>query len=284
MSKLWMPRLIAGVFAIFAVTLLQLNVYVSIMLLLSVSHTILATYYSYPRFENVFKGGAGQRLALTVLLLISFYCIYRDALPMYYLILFHHVLNEVYTTIEIKDESKNDKYIFSSFLLFETLVFLNCSPLEFSYAFFKLNTDILFILQIISYLTICYFIFRSRIKKTAFFTFVSLGMAFSSFSYFVHTLNIDFLIIYHFTFWLVFPALKTWTITNKFQTAYWGQTFILMIIFLPFTLIFPNDLSYSVNKMSYITRVLAYFHIFTTLAVSPSNPLFVKKFFEQKTT
>lgn len=282
MPSLWLPRLFAGFIAWLSISFLQVNTYISLIFILSFSHTLLAAFYSRTRAQQVMGQGGASAAGFVFLLAVAGACIWYDSLPMYYLILVHHILNEVYTSISSEENKTRSAPLLGALLAFEVLVFVACSPLEFGYFFAPLSS-VWIGAGLLGLFGVVLMTGYAALKKEQFWglaLFSSLGLAGGMSSTFVSSLNIDFLILYHFLFWLVFPSLKTFKLKGRVETSYWMHTAVLSAMAVPFCLIFPNPWSLSVDQMSWATRAFAYFHIFSTLAVSASNPAFIISFFK----
>ncbi len=280
MHNLWINRLFAGLGAWFFVTQTSLEIFVSLIFILSVSHTLLAIYHSRNRAHAVAEKGAAQSWAFAALIGASAVCIYFDSPTMYYLILFHHVLNETFTSSE--NDAFRSKTFQGLFILFEIALFVSCSPDEFNQLFFYLPLRLKLAFLVVGFVLLA--LNSSRLHsdknfKPAFFAFIGFGFIGGLFSLTVQPLNIDFLIFYHFLFWLSYPALKGFSLTKKMQWHYVVQTSVLAALALPLTLLVKTPISLNVDQMSHVTRILAYFHIFSTLALSASNPKFIRNFF-----
>jgi hypothetical protein len=274
LHSIWMPRIFASVCGLALFANLSLAPLVSVMFLLSVSHTLLAAYYSRNRALNLIAQSIKTKFLLLGLVLISAVCIYFDSPPMYLLIFAHHLLNESYTSLETSTEYSKNIIFKAVFILFEIFVFVACTQEEFAYFLFKADKTWLYQLILVSSAALFYLIHRymKSEQKMGAKLFILTGLIVSLYSLHIRPLNIDFMILYHFLFWLIYPALKSFHFTQKLQKAYWVQTAVLMLAVLPLTLLIQTPWSMSVEQMSWVTRAFAYFHIFTSLALSASNP------------
>jgi hypothetical protein len=277
-----MPRLFASFFGLALFMKLSLAPLVSVMFLLSVSHTLLAAYYSRARALSLLTQSNKTKLLFLALVGVSAVCIYFDSPPMYLLILAHHLLNESYTSLDAQAEYTKNLVFKSVFILFEVFVFIACTQEEFAYYLFKVDKTFLYQLLLICSAGLFYMIHRymNAEYRTGAKLFLLTGLIMSLYSLYIKPLNIDFMILYHFLFWLVYPLLKSLHFAKKLNTTYWMQTVAIMVLILPLTLLVQTPWSLEIEQMSWVTRSFAYFHIFTSLALSASNPDVVLNIFQ----
>lgn len=277
-----MPRIFASLCGLALFTQLSLAPLVSAMFLLSVSHTLLAAYYSRTRAVNLLTQSNKTKFLFLGLVSASAVCIYFDSPPMYLIILAHHVLNESYTSLEPHVDYAKNLIFKSVFILFEVFVFIACTQEEFAYYLFKANKVFLYQIVLACAAGLFYMIHRymNAEHRTGAKLFILTGLTLALYSLYIRPLNIDFMILYHFLFWLVYPSLKSLHFTKKLNTSYWVQTAAIMLLILPLTLLWQSPWSLDIEQMSWVTRALAYFHIFTSLALSASNPDLVLNVFQ----
>ena len=284
MHSLWLPRLFAGVLGFAVITWLSEGIAVSIMLLLAVSHTILAAYYSRNRAKALLTNEKKTGIGLLLLAAVSIVSIYYDAPPMYYLVLIHHIFNENYTALEADYNYLRKISLRASLIAFEVVVFICCTYVDFKYFFFKIDTMFASSLLAVTFAGVMYTLHRDlpAQEKSGSKIFVISGFLMALYSLNYKALGIDFIILYHFLFWVIYPAFKAHHFTQKISFNYWAQTGVLMLLCLPFTQLWTTSYSLNVDQMSYVTRAVGYFHIFTSLALSASNPTQITQFFQNK--
>lgn len=272
-------RFFAGILSLGFITLFPEPVFVSFLFLLSVSHTFLALYYSRKNLSRVANAGRLQAFAMLSLIACAFTLMWLDTRYIYLVILGHHVFNEYYLSLDQFQKERGFSLSNAALFSFETLVFLATSLPVFAHLFFKVDPNIVFALLLASFTAVLLF---SKTSRTHYAIFCGLGLTASIvFLYFVRG-TADFAIFYHFIFWCFFPATKGSKILSTQTVQYAALTVVLAIAAVPLTLLMPGSLSLDVDQMSYVTRMFAYSHVCTTLALSTANPRALVNFFGRK--
>lgn len=277
MNNATLFRLLAGLFVLILSYKTSYVVFSSVLIVVSFSHYLMFFYYSKKKIIDYFLYPNKSNLVPGIIIIsLSIMTVVFDQPHIVFFFWFHHVWNETYINHKPSDEIPLS-YSLSKFS-FETLVYF-----AVVYGFMRDHMGIsipnsTFTFTLILSLFILMFSVIKNLDSNkwineALFSLLGLGFALISINSIGGT--VDHILLYHFLYWMLYP------ITFKRpegNAKYIIMTIISILIFIPITPIFPQELI-TETQANKLIRAIGYIHILFSLGVSYYHPKIIRQFF-----
>jgi hypothetical protein len=269
-------RVFSGFFAFGLARYLSLSNLISVVVALSISHNSLAFVYSESQRAYLRENWRRHLLPLLGLAAAVALTCWLDRPPVYYLFAIHHICNETYFAQARFRQS--DRALVLARALLHTVAFgiLTRAELEF----FGWHVPMAAWALALAGASLVYFGWLAMLKGTevwrdASYELVAVGFAvWSGLNY---SLILDHVLVYHFLFWGMYPMARLRR--QGRLLVYLGWTFGLFGLGLLFTPIGPHWGGLDDAGLSYVSRLTAFFHFFSSAALSRSHPAWVQRWF-----
>lgn len=259
----------------------DLIAWISIVYSISFGHYIVGLAYSGKQIKRVTED-PGKFLPFIVILAAGA-CLYLLGLPLQYYFGVHHALNEAYAVNRVtRVDAREVRWLRAAGLFLHLFLFF--SLIRDSHAVAWISRDVLFGGLAVSYLAYFRLLRRSRslfskeelINNSA-FEIVGLLIFWASFHVRISVYHIA---LYHYLFWMFYPALGLRREGLRPLLAYAGLT---LLVTGPFILWSPMGIladHFSMRAYHLHFLLQSYFHISISFALSSANPLWIRRVFE----
>lgn len=274
--ELFLFRLASGVFSVWLSEFLSFSNLVSVVFALAVSHNTLAFVYSESQRAYLTQNWRRHFFPLTLLAIATALTCWFDRPPVYFLFAIHHVCNETFFAQSRFRQS--DPWLAGARAFMHAAAFFAFTRMELEY--FGLVVPIWAWGAVLG--TACA-VFSQRLfrfrhgdsGRDALYELVAPAFAFASLA--THSGTLDYVLVYHFLFWSVYPVKRLHE--QGRLAAYLGWTVGLFAVGLLFTPIGPHWGKLTIDGLSYVTRLTSYFHFFSSGALSRAHPAWVRRWF-----
>ena len=255
----------------------EYRLFSTVLILVSFSHYLMFFYYSRKKlYEYFFKEFSFKPLSVLFILFVSFFAAYYDQPHIVFFFWLHHVWNETYLNLSVNEKLPN--HYLSSKFLFESLLYLaivNGFVKDYFHVDISSMTYLGLIFTSVTIMFVSSYLVFERKRFLNDVAFSLFGILFALFSIFGSGGTIDHILLYHFLYWMIYPL--TFKHMDK-NLSYILLTLLSVLIFVPFTPVFPVDLV-TENEANRLIRIFGYIHILFSLGVSYYHPEFIRNIF-----
>ncbi len=259
---------------------------ISVVICLSFGHIILALYYSWSRVTRIYaerKEIGWPILAVLVAVLVTMIFDWPSILFYFWL---HHTFNEYYFQNKHLPFAQKTPLLITGRYVLETAIYFSIARQDFwnllQVNFSEVWLTSSFFLAVLFFAWTC---FRTRKEVPSseikgLWSVAAVGIAFSLFSLFIYPGTQDHIILYHFTLWSLYPIGKMRKMGGRAVRNYVFQTIVLTAIIVPFTPLMFNIGKFTNEQLSFLIRMMGFFHISTSYALSEYHPQFIRNLFK----
>lgn len=272
-----------GITVLLAMTLSYSNL-ISVIFAVSISHVVMAFYYSKSQRKYLMQNWRSHSLPLLFIGSFLYFSLFFDSPPIHLLFGFHHICNELYLVKQKFKEMPRSLQVARIFLV--TTVYLTLTRVDLYYLP-TVPEPIWQTIILASGAVFFFILFRTRKKVgTSWviqdFAFEGCAFLVALWSAFNVSATLDHILMYHFLLWMVIPIPRILSKGKGALEAYLVLTVLSIGICVPFTPLFLHLGDLNIDQMSYITRLFGYFHFITSYALSPGHPYWINRWFFKK--
>lgn len=276
--ELFLLRTAAALVSLYAASSLDFTRLVALVFALSISHNFLAFVYSESRRAYLHAHWRRHVFPLSLLAVAIAAACWFDRPPVYFAFAFHHVFNETYFAQARFRPGQEAGALHWARGAYHLLAFAAITRAELE--FYGLAIPVQAYAPALLGCAALFFGLLARAGANGAWRealYESVPGLFAAWSLATKSALLDHVLIYHFFFWAAYPVPRMRA--QRRLGSYSFATVGLFAACLLFTPLGPHWGGLNEDQLSYLTRLTAFFHFLSSIALSHAHPAWLKRWF-----